>query len=61
MPTEMGSGSGNKLHVESDKLRSPCLLVTFHLSLATSAHERMSVFTCVTDDCPLAPSGATAR
>ena len=53
MPTKMGSGIGSKLQVENDKLRSPCLLVTFHLSLATSTRERMSVFTCATDDCPL--------
>jgi hypothetical protein len=52
MPTKMGSGIGSKLQVASEKLRNLSLLVTFYLSLATSARERISVFTCATDDCP---------
>ena len=53
MPTKMGSRIGNKLQVESEKLRNPFFLVTFYLSLATSVRERISVFTCATNDCLL--------
>src|SRR5262245_5363364 len=50
MPTEMDSSLRSKLQVDSDKLKS---MPTCHCSLATSTRERMSVFTCATDDCPL--------
>ena len=52
MPTKMGSGIGSKLQAESEKLRNLSLFVTLYLSLAASARERISVFTCATDDCP---------
>ena len=49
MPTKMGSGIGSKLQAESEKLRNLSLFVTLYLSLAASARERISVFTCATD------------